>query len=139
MHPTPSRTACKPSESVARPDDTAERWSTLGQVGLTSRGGQRKRDGVVEGQRTALGATAVELRSSDFADPRFARLTVAPPTAERGNGVLVLDRRPEAAGALELTTRGRDGCKQADPEHAPGAVAQLLRQRERFTRARLRL
>jgi hypothetical protein len=68
---------------------------------------QRYRDGVVERQRAALGASAVELRSGEFANSAFTCLAVAPPATERRAGLLVLDRTPEPAGALSLTAFGR--------------------------------
>ena len=49
---------------------------------------QSKRDGVIERQRTALGPPEVELRPDNFANSRFAGLTVPSPAAKRSARVL---------------------------------------------------
>jgi hypothetical protein len=74
----------------------------------------------------ALVATALELRSGNFANSRFTRLSVASPAAERRAGVFVLDRAPETAGAFELSALGGGDGENPDAEDAAGAVAKLL-------------
>jgi hypothetical protein len=78
---------------------------------------ERERDRVVERQQMAFRVTALEfwpltLRISD------SRLPVAPPAAERGARILVLDRAPEAAGAVGLPSRGRDSGEETDAERS---------------------
>ncbi len=76
-----SASTCKRACSVAQSDDRAEPWSTLVQLVFGVWRRQSQRDGVVERQPAAFGATAVELRSGEFANSAFACL------AERANAL----------------------------------------------------
>jgi len=64
---------------------------------------------------------------------------VASPTAERGDGVLVLDRAPEASGALELPALGGQAREKADAEHAAAPDLHLIGERLRLAGARVTL
>src|SRR5437867_3387587 len=64
---------------------------------------------------------------------------MAPPTAERGTNILVLDRAPEAAGALVLPALGGHTREEAHAEHTAAPVTHLIGQRERFPGACLTL
>jgi cellulose synthase/poly-beta-1,6-N-acetylglucosamine synthase-like glycosyltransferase len=64
---------------------------------------------------------------------------VAPPAAERFTHVLVLDRSPQAAGALTLPALRRHECEEAHAEDAAAAVALPLGDREGLAGAHLRL
>ncbi len=100
---------------------------------------QSQGDGVVERQPAAFGATAVELRSGEFANSAFTCLAVAPPATERRAGMFVLDCTPEPPGAVTLTAFGCYAGEDADAEDAAGAIAELVGDRKRLARTRLAL
>ena len=62
---------------------------------------------------------------------------MAPPAAERRAGIFVLNCAPEPPGALELTAFGRRSGEDADAEDAARAIAELVGDHKRLTRARL--
>jgi len=93
---------------------------------------QRQPHRLVERQRPACRATALEFSSGSFAHPLFTFPTVTPPSAERRTGVFVLDRSPEASGALALSAFGGHTGEEAYAEHAARAVVQLRCETERL-------
>src|SRR5687767_4956626 len=75
---------------------------------------ERVLDRLVQGPLAPHRPGALELRRRQGVDAFSALCSVAQPTAERRGGHLVLDRAPETAGALALSSRSRDAGEETD-------------------------
>ena len=78
-------------------------------------------------QLAARGATPLELRPGGLADQGFALPTLTSPASERRDRVGLLDRAPQEAGVLALSTLGGHACEEGDAEDTARAVSELVR------------
>jgi hypothetical protein len=88
---------------------------------------EREGDRCVERQLAAGGATPLELGAGGSADTGFALPAVTSPAPERRDRVGLLDRAPEEAGVLALSSLGGHAREEADSEDTARAVAELVR------------